>query len=363
MKGRMKVGHICDVQPARHRRAADDYSGEMMTVRANLGWGLLGGMAIALSGCATAPAPVQPPAVVPTVTPPPPVMPAGGYIGMKIPPKRTTDGKYFTPNLDNTDQAAVWHLRNALNVAALGCDQAGGGVAELYSAWVTTQAAAIDRYYKAYIREWQAPGWWDWQRVYDDNQTRIYNFYARPAVRQAFCAVAREEVAKVGQVAEADLPAFARESLLRLDRPFVEFFAAYDKWRDYYKASLPPEEPPAAVAAVGVAAPAGGEIPAVGTATPETVIEAPAGGAAMAESVIEAPAASAVTSETVIEAPAADAVMPGTVIEAPAASAATPETVVQAPPAVATENPPPDVEPLPAPPPGDAPVAAPAPPR
>lgn len=335
----------------------------MMTVRANLGWGLLGGMAIALSGCATAPAPVQPPAVVPTVTPPPPVMPAGGYIGMKIPPKRTTDGKYFTPNLDNTDQAAVWHLRNALNVAALGCDQAGGGVAELYSAWVTTQAAAIDRYYKAYIREWQAPGWWDWQRVYDDNQTRIYNFYARPAVRQAFCAVAREEVAKVGQVAEADLPAFARESLLRLDRPFVEFFAAYDKWRDYYKASLPPEEPPAAVAAVGVGAPAGGEMPSVGTATPETVIEAPAAGAAMAEGVIEAPAAGAVMPETVIEAPAAGAVMPETVIEAPAGGASTPETVVQAPPAVATENPPPDVEPLPAPPPGDAPVAAPAPPR
>jgi hypothetical protein len=173
-------------------------------------------------------------------------MPAGGYIGMKSPTKRA-DGKYFTPNLDNTDQAAVWHLRNALNVAALGCDQAGGGIVEPYNAWIKTHAAVIDRYYQAYIREWQAPGWWDWQRVYDDNQTRIYNFYAQPAMRAAFCAVARVEIAQVSKVADDDLPAFARAALLRLDRPFVEFFAAFDAWRDYYQPAPPPVIPPPVV--------------------------------------------------------------------------------------------------------------------
>jgi hypothetical protein len=187
-------------------------------------------------------------------------MPAGGYVGMKSPTKRA-DGTYFTPNLDNTDQAAVWHLRNALNVAALGCDQAGGGVVEPYNAWIKTHAAVIDRYYQAYIREWQAPDWWDWQRVYDDNQTRIYNFYAQPAMRTAFCAVARVEIAQVGQVDDDDLPAFARAALLRLDRPFVEFYAAYDAWRDYYQPASPPAvraidvpigvSPPAAIATLG----------------------------------------------------------------------------------------------------------------
>ena len=179
---------------------------------------------------------------------------------MKSPTKRA-DGAYFTPNLDNTDQAAVWHLRNALNVAALGCDQAGGGVVEPYNAWIKTHAVVIDRYYQAYIQEWQAPNWWDWQRVYDDNQTRIYNFYAQPAMRAAFCAVARVEIAKVGQVADDDLPAFARAALLRLDRPFVEFYAAYDAWRDYYQLAPPPVvrtidvpivvSPPAAIATLG----------------------------------------------------------------------------------------------------------------
>lgn len=218
-----------------------------MTMRTNLGWGLLGGLTLAMSGCVTPPAPVQPPAVVATLPPPPPPqMPAGGYVGMKSPTRRA-DGTFFTPNLDNTDQAAVWHLRNALNVAALGCDQAGGGIIEPYNAWIRTRAPVIDRYYQAYIREWQAPGWWDWQRVYDDNQTRIYNFYAQPAMRAAFCAAARLEIAKVGQVADDDLPTFARGALLRLDRPFVDFYAAFDAWREYYQPAPPPVVPPPVV--------------------------------------------------------------------------------------------------------------------
>lgn len=233
-----------------------NYLGKTMTLRSYLGWSLLGGLALAMSGCATPPAPAPLPPIIQAPPPPPPTMPAGGYIGMKSATKRA-DGKYVTPNLDNTDQAAVWHLRNALNVAALGCDQAGGGVLDAYNAWLRTRAAVIDRYYQAYIREWQAPGWWDWQRVYDDNQTRIYNFYAQPAMRSAFCAVAREEVAQVGQVADDDLPAFARAALQRLDRPFVEFYAAYDAWRDYYQPAPPLVVPPpvAPASEIPVAAP------------------------------------------------------------------------------------------------------------
>ncbi|OWK33176.1 hypothetical protein [Sphingomonas dokdonensis] len=303
--------------------------GETMTMRATVGWGLLGGLALAVSGCATAPAPVKPPPVVATL-PPPPTMPAGGYIGMKSAPKRA-DGRYITPNLDNTDQAAVWHLRNALNVAALGCDQAGGGVIEPYNAWINTRAAVIDRYYQAYIKEWQTTGWGDWQRVYDDNQTRIYNFYAQPAMRKAFCAIAREEVAQVGQVADADLPAFARASLLRLDRPFTEFYAAYDAWRDYYQPVV--KAPPAAqTTAIPVVVP-----PPAAVASPGGAGVAPTGvapAAAPADVAVGAPAAAApISDEEVIVAPAAPAAMPSEdMVVAPALSApAASEDMVVAP--------------------------------
>lgn len=313
-----------------------------MTVRTTLGWGLLGGLALAVAGCATAPAPVKPPPVVATL-PPPPVMPAGGYIGMKSAPKRP-DGVYITPNLDNTDQAAVWHLRNALNVAALGCDQAGGGVLDLYNAWLNTHAAAINRYYQAYVREWQATGWGDWQRVYDDNQTRIYNFYAQPAMRRAFCAIAREEVAQVGQVAEADLPAFARASLLRLDRPFTEFYAAYDAWRDYYQPIV--KAPPAQTAFIPVVVP-----PPVAVATPGgvgavTADTAVAPAAAPSEANVAAPALPvAAPSEGAIVAPALPAASAEEeAVVAPVAPAAAPdayEIVAPALPAAAPEEAPP----------------------
>lgn len=220
-----------------------------MTMRLYSGWGLLGGLALAMAGCATPPVAVQPPPPVVAVTPRPPAMPAGGYVGMKI-PAMLEDGKYFTPNLNNTDAAAVWHLRNALNVAALGCDLEGGGVVDGYNAWLRTHGAAIDRYYQTYIREWQEPGWSDWQRVYDDDQTRIYNFYAQPAMRAGFCAAARAEIAQVGQITDDQLPTFAHASLLRLDRPFVDFYRAFAAWQAYYQPApplvTPPPAPPAA---------------------------------------------------------------------------------------------------------------------
>ena len=205
------------------------------------GWGLISGLALIVSGCAPRPIPIQPPPPIVFVTPPPPSMPAGGYVGMKIPAK-LKDGKYFTPNLNNTDSAAVWHLRNALNVAALGCDLEGGGIVDAYNAWIKTHAAVIDRYYQALIREWQEPGWIDWQRVYDDDQTRIYNFYAQPAMRATFCAAARLEVTQVGQISDEDLPTFARAALVRLDKPFVDFYAAFDAWQTYYQSFQPKVE-------------------------------------------------------------------------------------------------------------------------
>jgi len=304
-----------------------------MTVRANFGWGLLGGLTLAISGCATPSASVKLPPIVMAPPPPPmppPVMPAGGFIGMNSPRKRA-DGRYFTPNLDNTDQAAVWHLRNALNVAALGCDEAGGGVLEHYNAWIRTRAAVIDRHYQAYIREWQAPGWWDWQRVYDDNQTRIYNFYAQPAIRKAFCAVARVEVAQVGQVADEDLPAFARASLLRLDQPFIDFFAAYDAWRDYYFPApplvVPPSvagtdvpvavTPPAVVATLGDRDTVAGNAETVAGDAGAVVVDANANANAVVADagavVADANTAATDTNAVVVEADASPAVAPGDV--------------------------------------------------
>jgi hypothetical protein len=222
-----------------------------MTLRAFAIFGILG-LAVGLAGCAQ---PTPPPRVVATLPPskpPPPVMPLGGYPELDTAPQRP-DGTYVTPNFDMSDAAAVWHLRGALNVAALGCDQAGGGVVDGYNAWLRGHRAALDMAQAGYLHDWEQTGWGDWRDAYENQQTRLYNFYSQSPIRVAFCAAARAEIVKVGAVADADLPRFARAALVRLDQPFVDFYTGVDAWRDYYapKVSAPrfvrtiPDEPAA----------------------------------------------------------------------------------------------------------------------
>ncbi|MBI0476715.1 hypothetical protein D9601_15300 [Sphingomonas sp. MA1305] len=248
-------------------------------------------LAAGLAGCA-APRVTPPPVVatLPPPPPPPPTMPRGGYAGMEIAAKRD-DGSYVTPNFQMTDAAAVWHLRGALNVAALACDGAGGGVTDPYNAWIVAHRTGLDGYVKRYQHEWEETGWADWQAAYDNQQTRLYNFYSQPAIRVAFCAVARQEIAAVAPVADADLPLHARGALARLDKPFIDFFTAFDKWRDYYE---PKVTPPPVVPTLPAAAP-----------TPvETVAIPPSSGAA-AVSDVAAPADAGTPAPTVN--PAAEA--------------------------------------------------------
>jgi len=222
------------------------------------------GLAAGLAGCAQPSFP--PPRVVATIAPPkppPPVMPYGGYPELQIAEQRD-DGTYVTPNFDMTDAAAVWHLRGALNVAALACDKAGGGVLDGYNAWIKAHSGALDSAVKTYLADWEQTGWWDWRQAYEANMTRLYNFYSNSTMRVAFCAAARVEMSRVATVADKDLPGFARASLVRLDQPFIDFYTAFDAWRDYYapKVAAPrfvptiPEPAPSPATSADATAPA-----------------------------------------------------------------------------------------------------------
>lgn len=220
-------------------------------------WAVLLGVT-GLAACQTREV-VVPPAVVATLAPPPPALPVGAYPGMEIPIKRT-DGRYVTPNIDMSDSAAVWHLRGALNVAALACDAAGGSVVDPYNAWLRARGPVLDRFVKQYTAEWERTGWSDWRDAYDNAQTRLYNFYGRPPIRIAFCQVAREELATVAAVPDAELPTHARGALARLDKPFIDFFTAFDAWRATQPVAVPtvmatvPVQPAAALATAPAAA-------------------------------------------------------------------------------------------------------------
>ena len=166
------------------------------------GWMAAAAVAAMLVGCGhrerpTPPVPVPEPSLTPASPPPPP------------PP---------TINSGLGDEEALWHLRAALNVAALGCGQgpAGAGIVTRYNALLIERKAVLASAYAAErTRYGTEPG------ALDRHMTQLYNFFADPVAQRGFCAVAADVSAEVATTAADALPAFADTALARLERPIV----------------------------------------------------------------------------------------------------------------------------------------------
>jgi len=188
---------------------------------------------LSLAGCAgrvdkdvaAAPSPV-PPTPIAVVHP----MPKGTYAGMAV-PALLADGRYATPNRDLSGDGALWHLRAALNVAALACrgpDESA--IVAGYNGFLMQQRTALAAAQARLTAEYAAGGG-DWQDRYDDQMTRLYNFFSQSFGREAFCNAAAATLADSGGIAAADLPGFAAGRLAVLEKPFTDVYAAYDRWR------------------------------------------------------------------------------------------------------------------------------------
>lgn len=178
----------------------------------------------ALGGCASHRdqlASLPPPAPMPLAPMPQP--PAGAFAGMTI-PVRLADGSYATPNGNLDPASTVWHLRVALNVAALGCRGAEGqAVTTGYNAMLARDKAELARANAAVIK---AEGG---QADYDEAMTRLYNYFAQPGAKAAFCAAAAIVTDQL--VGAASLDQAAGPALAALDRPFTDFYREYDSYR------------------------------------------------------------------------------------------------------------------------------------
>ncbi|MCP1468783.1 hypothetical protein J3E64_000450 [Sphingobium sp. OAS761] len=206
------------------------------------------------------PPPTPPPPVVPTVRP---VPPDNAAEGMSI-PEKTDDGQYLTANRGVTSNTALWHVRMALNVAALNCDRYGAAARTQYNQILTvhgptlkTANAAVDRNYKVAFGS-SALG--SRERL----NTVVYNFFALPPVIKHFCPVAVTVGAKMLSTPSSQLLLMAPQWLEELEKPYQEFYAAYEdylrrlaEWQSRFGATVtvvvsptplpPPPRPPAEV--------------------------------------------------------------------------------------------------------------------
>lgn len=187
----------------------------------------LAGIAL-MSGCARhrdvvvappPPAPVQPVAA--------PMPPMGATANMRI-PAVGADGRRVTPNRNLSAQATLWHVRMALNVAALSCHDATDAVRlnynqflKVHKATLAKANAQVDGEYKTRFGAKSAIP----QR--ETLNTSVYNFFALPPVQKAFCAQAASVGGAVNGMTSADLLAYAPTGLAALERPFTDFYDAY----------------------------------------------------------------------------------------------------------------------------------------
>ena len=62
--------------------------------------------------------------------------------------------------------------------------------------------------------------------------TRLYNFFALAPARDDFCATAGRLLDDMAGVPSDALPGFAAAHMAAIDRPFTDFYRAYDAWRN-----------------------------------------------------------------------------------------------------------------------------------
>lgn len=146
--------------------------------------------------------------------------PATVAVAMTPPPAAPALAPAATPiNAGLSDAATLWHLRAGLNVAALACrttDLTAG-----YNALLAREVERLRAAEASYAAEFVARGG-DWRRRYDDEMTRLYNFWSQSRGRSELCAAA---AAALDDPAVAD---GAAARLATLDHAFAPPWLAVD---------------------------------------------------------------------------------------------------------------------------------------
>ncbi len=161
----------------------------------------------------------------------PPQPPQGAAPGQVI-PARDAAGRYLTVNTGISLEEAAWHMRAALNVAALGCrDAQERETVAAYNAMLAIHRAplaAADLAVKSQYRfRYGAAA----QSRHDGTMTKVYNFFAQPPAQRAFCETARTVLREIASVAPARFHDYAGTALPRLEPPFTDFYRAFEGYR------------------------------------------------------------------------------------------------------------------------------------
>lgn len=158
----------------------------------------------------------------------PPTPPMGASPNLTVPPVGA-DGQYETPNRRLTPPETVWHLRAALNVAALGCRD--NHLVADYNAMLSRHAGALARANSGTETAYRVRYGARWESARDGDMTRTYNFFAQPPVQADFCPIAAAILSEIADMPADALPVYAQARLAQIEAPFLNFYARYAAYR------------------------------------------------------------------------------------------------------------------------------------
>lgn len=160
-----------------------------------------------------------------------PPKPIEGVAASYRTPVRDAAG-YVTPNRELSPEETVWHVRVALNVAALGCRGADEGTTvAAYNALLGSFRAPLAAAAAGAEKRYQAKYGAKWRAAQDDRMTRLYNFFAQTPAHDEFCARAKQVLAAAPATRAEDWPRLAGQALTWMEAPFLAFYARYDAYR------------------------------------------------------------------------------------------------------------------------------------
>ena len=189
---------------------------------------------MAVAACTKpAPPPVAPPPVVaPAPAPMPRPYPPNSSAPNLIIPITDLNGRRLTPNVDLSPQQALWHLRIALNVAALNCRGAEGPtLISNYTRFLTNNRTAIAASERWVIADQGRKSGTNGIAARDALSTRLYNYFAQPPVLQRFCPIAFNISGLAAVEPAANILPFSTQRLAEIDQPFVDFYADYSRYQ------------------------------------------------------------------------------------------------------------------------------------
>lgn len=152
---------------------------------------------------------------------------------MALPPKGP-DGQRITVNSNLNENAALWHLRSAWNVAALNClDPTYQPVLDGYGAFLKAfprQLTAANTALNNAVRKEHKTAR-DATRAREAYMTQVYNYFALPGVRADFCNVALQISNEFLAAKPEDPKLYAATTMARYEGVFQNFFRQYEQYQ------------------------------------------------------------------------------------------------------------------------------------